>query len=120
MLEHRERKAVATIATYQKPFKIELGIIHSNDNRCITDYTEKPTYHFRVSMGIYAFDSRILQYIEPGQYLDLPDLIKQLLKDGQTVLSFPFSGYWLDLGNYSDYEKAAEEFESIKGGLHLG
>ena len=38
---------------------------------------------------------------------------------GKKVVSYPFDGYWLDIGNHSDYEKATEEFESIKGRLHL-
>jgi NDP-mannose synthase len=116
---HKARNAIATIATYKKPFKVELGIIHSNGENTIVDYTEKPTYHYNVSMGIYAFDSAILSYIEPNKHLDLPELIKRLLAHGESVLSYPFDGYWLDLGNYSDYEKAVEEFDSIKGGLHL-
>ena len=70
-------------------------------------------------MGIYAFDSAVLSYIEPNKYLDLPELIKRLLTQKESVRSYPFEGYWLDLGNYSDYEKAVEEFDSVKGGLHL-
>jgi NDP-sugar pyrophosphorylase family protein len=116
---HEERGALATIATYKKPFKVELGIIHSAKDNIIVDYTEKPTYHYNVSMGIYAFDSSVLSYIEPNKYLDLPELIKRLLARRESVLSYPFEGYWLDLGNYSDYEKAVEEFDSLKGGLHL-
>jgi NDP-mannose synthase len=116
---HQERNAIATIATYRKPFKVELGIIHSDNANAIVDYTEKPTYHYNVSMGIYAFNSAVLSYIEPNKYLDLPELIKRLLAQGESVLSYPFEGYWLDLGNYSDYEKAVEEFDSIKEGLHL-
>jgi NDP-sugar pyrophosphorylase family protein len=34
-------------------------------------------------------------------------------------VSYPFDGYWLDIGNHSDYEKALEEYEHIKGNLHL-
>jgi len=116
---HEERGALATIATYKKPFKVELGIIHSAKDNIIVDYTEKPTYHYNVSMGIYAFDSAVLSYIERNEYLDLPELIKRLLAQRESVLSYPFEGYWLDLGNYSDYEKAVEEFDSVKGVLHL-
>jgi NDP-sugar pyrophosphorylase family protein len=116
---HREHRSIATIATYKKPFKVELGIVHSVRDNSIVDYTEKPTYHYNVSMGIYAFDSAVLSYIQPNKYLDLPELIKRLLAQKESVRSYPFEGYWLDLGNYSDYEKAVEEFDSVKGGLHL-
>jgi len=116
---HKEQHALATIGTYQKDFKIDLGIIQNDQDYLITDYVEKPTYTFKVSMGVYAFNIDVLQYIEPGKYLDFPNLVKQLLVHGKKVVSYPFDGYWLDIGNHSDYEKALEEFESIKGRLHL-
>jgi len=31
------------------------------------------------------------------------------------VQSFPFDGYWLDIGRPDDYEQAVEEFERLKG-----
>jgi NDP-sugar pyrophosphorylase family protein len=116
---HRLHGNIATIGTYEKHFKIDLGIIQNNGKHAITDYIEKPVYTFNVSMGIYIFNSQIIQYIEPHKYLDFPDLVKRLLMNNHKVLSYPFNGYWLDIGNHSDYEKALEEYESIKEELNL-
>jgi NDP-sugar pyrophosphorylase family protein len=116
---HKKKGAVATIGTYQKNFKIDLGIVQNDDDYSIIDYIEKPIHTFKVSMGIYVFEASVLDYIAPGKRLDFPDLVKRLLAHGQKVVSFPFAGYWLDIGNHSDYEKALEEYESIKGELHL-
>jgi NDP-sugar pyrophosphorylase family protein len=116
---HKNRGAIATIGTYEKNFKIDLGIIQNDGDHAIAAYIEKPIYTYKVSMGIYVFDATVLQYIERHKYLDFPDLVKRLLADGQPVLSYPFEGYWLDIGNYRDYEKALEEYEAVKGELHL-
>jgi NDP-sugar pyrophosphorylase family protein len=116
---HRKQCAIATIGTYQKPFKINLGIIQNNGEFEIVDYIEKPVHKFNVSMGVYVFDSKVIHYIEPQKYLDFPTLVRQLLDDGQKVVSYPFNGYWLDIGNHADFEKALEEYESMKGRLHL-
>jgi NDP-sugar pyrophosphorylase family protein len=116
---HKQRGALATIGTFQKQFKIELGIIHNDDQYAVVDYIEKPVYTFNVSMGVYVFDIKVLNYIEPKKYLDFPDLVKRLLAQGQPVVSYPFDGYWLDIGNHRDYERALEEYEAIKGDLHL-
>ncbi len=116
---HKEQNAIATIGTYQKNFKIDLGIIQNDSSYSITDYIEKPTYTFKVSMGVYAFNIAVLEYIESEKYLDFPNLVEQLLVHGEKVVSYPFDGYWLDIGNHNDYEKALEEFEVIKGGLHI-
>jgi NDP-sugar pyrophosphorylase family protein len=116
---HKQHKALITVGTYKKHFKIDLGIINHEVDNHITDYIEKPVHVFRVSMGVYVFDSEVLQYIEPNKRLDFPDLVKRLLANGQPVVSYPFDGYWLDIGNHSDYEKALEEYEHFRGNLHL-
>ena len=116
---HKQHRYIATIGAYQKNYKIDLGIIKNDTDKAIIDYIEKPIYAFTVSMGIYVFEMDVLHYIEPNKYLDFPDLVKRLLADGQKVGSYPFDGYWLDIGNHSDYETATEEFEAIKGRLHL-
>jgi NDP-sugar pyrophosphorylase family protein len=117
---HKTQGAIATIGTYEKNFKIDLGIIQNVSGNSISAYIEKPVYTYKVSMGVYVFDATVLEYIERNKYLDFPDLVKRLLEDSQRVLSYPFDGYWLDIGNHGDYEKALEEYESVKGELHLG
>ena len=109
---HRERGALATIACYQRDVKIDLGVIEIGADNWVANYIEKPTYHYAVSMGIYLFEPAILKYIKPNQRLDLPDLVMNLMKQGQRVNVFNFDGYWLDIGRHDDYEKAVEEFSA--------
>jgi NDP-mannose synthase len=109
---HRERNALATIACYQRDVKIDLGVIEIGQDNWVANYIEKPTYHYAVSMGIYLFEPTILKYIKPNQRLDLPDLVMNLMKEGQRVNVFNFDGYWLDIGRHDDYEKAVEEFSA--------
>jgi NDP-sugar pyrophosphorylase family protein len=111
---HNNNGALCTIATYHKPIKIDLGVLKVNDNNELYDYIEKPTIHYSVSMGVYAFKREALEYIPDDEYFDFPDLIKKLLKSNQKVLSYPFSGSWLDIGRPEDYELAADEFEKRK------
>ncbi len=107
---HHERKALATIACFQRDVKIDLGVINVDADHWIADYIEKPTYHYSVSMGIYLFEPEILKYIPVNQRLDLPELVLKLMKDGVKVNVFNFDGYWLDIGRHDDYERAIEEF----------
>lgn len=111
---HRQEGAVATIAMHQRQVKIDLGVIELDGGNRITGYIEKPSYDYKVSMGIYVFEPVVLNYIPHNQYLDFPDLIQLLLEDGQKVVGYPFSGYWQDLGRADDYEQAAQDFESMK------
>jgi len=107
---HRERGALATIACYQRDEKINLGVIDMDSDNWVSNYIEKPTYHYTVSMGIYIFEPAILNYIPSNQHLDLPQLVLNLIKAEKKVNVFNFGGYWLDIGRHDDYERAIEEF----------
>lgn len=106
---HKERGAIATLASYRREVKIDLGVIES-ENGWVKDYIEKPTYQYAVSTGIYIFEPEVLQCIERGKKLDLPELVLRLMKQGKKVNVYDFDGYWLDIGRHDDYETAMDEF----------
>ena len=65
-------------------------------------------------MGIYVVEPEVLDYVDPGSYLDVPDLVLRLLEDGRRVGSFLYEGFWLDIGRHDDYEKAILEYDRMK------
>ncbi|MDZ7333748.1 MAG: sugar phosphate nucleotidyltransferase [candidate division KSB1 bacterium] len=111
---HRQHRAITTIAMYDKEVKIDLGIIKTNDQHQIIDYIEKPTLTYQVSMGIYVFDRKVMNYIPFRKYFDLPDLILALIRANEKIVGYHFKGYWRDIGRREDYELAVEEFEKLK------
>lgn len=111
---HQQSDAAATIATHKRTVNVDLGVIQFNGSNEVIGYIEKPRYDFRVSMGIYVFEPRVLEYVEYNQYLDFPDLVLRLLEAGDRVLGYPFDGYWQDLGRPDDYERAVQEFPSMR------
>jgi NDP-sugar pyrophosphorylase family protein len=110
---HKKNDALCTIATYKKPVKINLGVLELKDD-VLTNYIEKPTLNYTVSMGVYAFKKETLSYIPFNEYFDFPDLIKKLIKENKKVLSYQFDNFWLDIGTPSDFEIATETFENNK------
>ena len=111
---HLESNSLCTIATYNKEVKIDLGVLTINIQNEITNYIEKPKYTYSVSMGIYVFRKKAVDYIPNDSYFDFPELIKLLIHYNQTVKSYNFDGYWLDIGRKDDYEIALDEFELHK------
>lgn len=111
---HRQHGAVATIATHRRDIKIDLGVIQCNSQGFVTDYIEKPTYNFYVSMGIYIFEPGVLKHIPYAEYFDFPELVLKLIAEGEQVVSYPFDGYWKDLGRPDDYEQAVVDFEQMR------
>jgi len=112
---HKEQKAVCTISSHQRTHKINLGVIeHDEGSNKVSGYIEKPTMNFLVSMGMYVFEPKVLDYIPKGEYLDFPNLVNKLLEADELVACFPYNGYWRDLGNQEDYLAASEDFERMR------
>jgi len=115
---HRAHGGVVTVGAYQRQVTIDLGVIISDNHDCrIKDYVEKPTTSHLVSMGVYIFEPRVLEFIKGRGYLDFPDLVKLLLSQGLPVHYYPFTGYWLDIGRHEDYEQAVTEYETLQKDL---
>jgi len=111
---HRQKGGIATIAAHRRQVKIELGVIQWDGDDRVSGYIEKPTTDYTVSMGVYIFEPRVLDYIPVGEYLDFPDLILKLIANGERVSGYTFDGYWMDLGRPDDYVQANEDFSRMK------
>lgn len=111
---HREQGAIATIASHKRKVDINLGVIEMDRDRQIIGYQEKPSFDYLVSMGVYVFEPRILDYIPKGEYLDLPDLVLKLIEAGEKVAGYVYKGYWEDLGRPDDYDRASADFENMR------
>ena len=112
---HHQQGGICSIALHKHKVHIDLGVVEQNNGAyVITGYIEKPTLDYRVSMGVYIFEPRVLDYIPKNEYLDFPDLVKILLANGERVIGYPFNGYWRDLGNPGDYTQACLDFDQMR------
>jgi NDP-sugar pyrophosphorylase family protein len=111
---HRRHGAVATVGIFNKPVKIDLGVIESGRARRITGYIEKPTLNYDVSAGVYVMEPYVLRHIPYDKPFDLPHLIKTLIKRKMPVVGYRLSGHWLDIGRPEDYAQAVQVFEKNK------
>ena len=114
---HQKQNSDLTISIYDKQININLGTLKMNGNDEIFEYVEKPTLTYQASMGIYAFNSRVLEYVPEGEYFDLPQLVNVLLEKKVRVFGYHFKDYWRDIGRKEDYELALDEYDSLKAEL---
>ena len=105
---HRARSAALTVATHVRRLKVDFGVLDFDGEYRIRHYHEKPEQVHHVSMGIYVYDPAVLRFIEPGRYLDFPDLVLRLIEEGEKVCAFPAECLWLDIGRPDDYARAQE------------
>jgi NDP-mannose synthase len=106
---HRHHDAVLTVATQSKRVDVDLGVIETRDG-LITDYREKPSLHYNVSMGIYVYEPRALDYLPEGS-CQFPNLVLRLVEAGERVAAFPSSAEWYDIGTFQEYERALQALE---------
>lgn len=111
---HRQHRGVITIAMSQKKVQLELGIMEFDRAHQLTQYIEKPELSYSVSMGIYVFEKRVLQWIPSRKYLDFPELIQRLIKQKAKVVCYPSDDFWLDIGRHEDYEEAQKKFQEMR------
>lgn len=109
---HRREGALATIATFRRKVNIDFGVLETDRAGALTAYIEKPSLSYRVSMGIYVFEPGVMRYIPRRGRFDFPELIQTLLEAGEHVVSYPFSGRWLDIGRPDDF--AAAQIELLR------
>lgn len=107
---HQAHNAELTIATHRQNVDIDLGVIESEEGY-VTEYVEKPTMRFDVSMGVYAYDPSVLELI-PERRFDFPDVVNEMLKAGRRVAVYTGPGIWFDIGTIGEHERAAAEIEA--------
>jgi NDP-sugar pyrophosphorylase family protein len=111
---HRQHKGMVTIAMSQKRVKLELGVMECNRSHQLTRYVEKPTLTYSVSMGIYIFEKKVLEWIPAQKYLDFPELIQRLIRQKIKIVCYPSNDFWLDIGRHEDYEEAQKKFQELR------
>ncbi|MGO8987824.1 MAG: sugar phosphate nucleotidyltransferase [bacterium] len=111
---HRQHRGMVTIAMSQKKVQLELGVMECNRTHQLTRYIEKPTLSYSVSMGIYVFEKKVLEWIPSKKYLDFPELIQKLLRQRMKVVCYPSNDFWLDIGRHEDYEEAQRKFQEMR------
>ncbi|HMG44024.1 MAG TPA: sugar phosphate nucleotidyltransferase [Acidimicrobiales bacterium] len=115
---HLAARADVTVAAYSRTIQIDFGVLElTAGDDSIVGFREKPTLDYTVSMGVYGLARRVLDRFEPGLPLGFDDLLLDQLASGTPPQSFPYEGFWLDIGRPEDYDRANEEFPLLRSAL---
>ena len=109
---HHRQEAALTIAMHSKRVDIDLGVIET-DGALVSDYIEKPSMSYQVSMGIYVYDERALRYLPDDGPCQFPDLVLRLLEAGERVAAFECDADWFDIGTVHEHERAVVDVEQF-------
>lgn len=110
--EHVTSGADATMGVRPFEMQIPFGVVQERDGR-IKGIEEKPTQVFTVSAGMYVLSPQVLDLVPCGQYFDMPSLFEAMIRTGLHTRCHKIDGYWLDIGQLPDYERAKADFEKV-------
>jgi dTDP-glucose pyrophosphorylase len=112
-LEFIKQGADLAILTIPYQVSIPYAVLETN-NGAVKSFKEKPTYTYYSNGGIYLMKKEMLRYIPQDTFFNATDLMEELIKNDLKVISYPFVGYWLDVGKHEDFEKAQKDINYIK------
>jgi dTDP-glucose pyrophosphorylase len=108
-------KQEADFAVLTIPYQVSIpyAVLETKDGR-IKSLKEKPTYTYFANGGVYLMKKEMLQHIPKDSFFNSTDLMDSLINQDFKVISYPFSGYWLDVGKHEDFEKAQIDIQNLK------
>ena len=106
---HLNEEANISVGVKEYSFQVPFGVIAHSGNE-INDITEKPVHKEFINAGVYCIAPEVMAQVNNDEFLDMPTLIQNELVKQKKVTMFPIHEYWLDIGRFSDYEKAQIEY----------
>ena len=131
MLEHHKKMgADCTIAVIDVPIEeaSRFGIMSVDDEGRIFKFAEKPKNpdSTKASMGIYIFSKECLfKYLnedaaDPDSSNDFgKNIIPAMLKNGEKMYAYSFSGYWKDVGTIASLWEANMDLLGVNPALNI-
>lgn len=140
MTRHQQTNATLTVATRTQTLALPYGVLDlkmpdgspappdsasidknnstsssndpGNDAR-ITGVREKPNHTYVCNAGIYALSPEAIDHIPTTGPSDMTDLIQRLLAANAEVRPYPLQGFWFDLAEADDFDRALRKLEEL-------
>jgi len=109
---HLATGADATMGVRKYEMQVPFGVVQEKDGRIASIY-EKPVHQFMVSAGMYVLSPSVLKLVPRDQFFDMPTLFENITEQGLYARSHHVDGYWLDIGQPSDFERANHDFHEV-------
>ena len=127
---HKEHGAACTIAEIEVPMEeaSRFGILNTRSDGTIYEFDEKPKHpkSNKASMGIYVFSwDKLREYLtrdeaNPDSGNDFgSDVLPAMLRAGEKMMAYAFSGYWKDVGTIDSLWEANMDLLNPKVPLDL-
>lgn len=106
-LHFKQNDADMSVAAVPYVVKVPYGVFNL-EGRDIKGVTEKPTISYYANAGIYLIKRERLDLIPQNEFFNATDFMELLIAKGYKVIRYPISGYWIDIGQHDELERARE------------
>jgi mannose-1-phosphate guanylyltransferase len=108
MQQHRQRKAIASLALTPVDDPTMYGVVETDSQGSVKRFMEKPSRDEvttnMINAGIYVLEPDIFNYIAPNAFSMFErDVFPPLLDGGQAIDSYASQDYWIDIGTPDKY-----------------
>lgn len=111
-LHFKEHDADMSVAAVPYIVKVPYGVFNL-EGRNIKGVTEKPTISYYANAGIYSIKKELLKLIPENKFYNATDFMSSLINNNYKVIRYPISGYWIDIGQHDELERAKEIVKHI-------
>lgn len=110
----KESGADMAVAATSYHVDVPYAVLEVCDNNFVTSLKEKPRYTYYSNAGIYFIKKEVLDLIPKNRPYDVPDLMETILSNNKKLVTYPITGYWLDIGKHEDFKQAQEDIKHLK------
>lgn len=120
--QHKEHKALCTIALSLVDEPSEYGIVLLNERGKITRFLEKPKgeviFSNMANTGVYVFEPEVFEFIPKGMTYGFGnDVFPLLLEQKKRFYGYLTSSYWRDVGNLKQYHETHRD--ALQGKVNI-
>ncbi len=102
---HRENRNELTVVAAMKTLSVPYGTIITGENGLLQSIEEKPSFSFKINVGLYILEPSVLNEI-PDDFFHITHLMTKLSEQGRRVGVYPISqNDWMDMGDWNEYLK---------------
>jgi dTDP-glucose pyrophosphorylase len=111
-LNFLDTKADMAVASIPYSVDIPYAIMELNDDRIIS-FKEKPKNTYYANAGIYLLSKKNIEFIPKNSFFNATDFMDCIMRNKRKLIHWPITGYWIDIGQQDDYNKAIEIVKHI-------
>lgn len=100
-------KAEMSVASTEYRVDVPYAVLETNGAQ-VLEFKEKPSYVYYSNAGVYILKKDLIEKIPKNKFYDITELMERFIQEGGKLVHSPIRGYWIDIGNPTDYKQAQE------------